>query len=532
MPDIKPDQRIYDVVRDIDTGVYWIPNIQRGYEWGIDRVTKLLDSIMSGYPIGAIMAWKPDDATRQEIRTRRFTRDFSSIGEYPSDTPDPSGDQAYLILDGQQRLQSLYISFLGSYDGKRAYLRVDYIPTDDGDDTDYDFEFLTNEEAQARLQMVHLRTLIKLDMQRLFPFINNLATQLCASINDPLEHAQAFSQKQQDIATNTNRFRECFNVKESLLFQEVEEWHSYEHVLEIFERVNSAGMVLDKSDLLFSTIKLKLAKMEDSFTATLRFLNQDNRYAFTTDFLIKVCLVVFGQRARYEVAKLKNDKFIDDLKRDYSRLDKCFRQMSVWLDDVAHIKANRFLRSQNALIPIIDYMMLSGNDNKPDGENGRAMTQYLYMSFFSRLFSRASDSVLDQIHTVLVREISVNKDHFPIEAIRASMMARLNINYQLEDRYLGNDPDLLLNIVDGGVLQRDPKDPLLGPKDLKLEVDHIFPRSRLKGLGLGDVADHIGNYRLLVMLANRHKSDNPPDLVLQRRIKLHMISPPVQVQAA
>jgi hypothetical protein len=59
----------------------------------------------------------------------------------------------------------------------------------------------------------------------------------------------------------------------------------------------------------------------------------------------------------------------------------------------------------------------------------------------------------------------------------------------------------MLNIVDGGVLQIDPADPTRHPKDLKLEVDHIFPRSKLVEAGLGDVADHLGNYRLIVMPA-------------------------------
>jgi len=57
--ELNPNQRIYDVLQAIDRGVYRVPSIQRGYEWGSDRVTKLLDSIMSGYPIGAFMVWRP-----------------------------------------------------------------------------------------------------------------------------------------------------------------------------------------------------------------------------------------------------------------------------------------------------------------------------------------------------------------------------------------------------------------------------------------------------------------------------------------
>ncbi len=112
MFDLNPNQRIYDVAQAIHQGRYRIPNIQRGYEWGTGRVAKLLDSIMSGYPIGAIMVWRPTDEIRRDIQTRRFVADFESAHDYLSEPPHEAdaGPEAYLVLDGQQRLQSLYLS--------------------------------------------------------------------------------------------------------------------------------------------------------------------------------------------------------------------------------------------------------------------------------------------------------------------------------------------------------------------------------------------------------------------------------------
>jgi hypothetical protein len=42
MPNLNPNQRIYDVFKDIERGVYRLPNIQRGFEWEEDRICKLL----------------------------------------------------------------------------------------------------------------------------------------------------------------------------------------------------------------------------------------------------------------------------------------------------------------------------------------------------------------------------------------------------------------------------------------------------------------------------------------------------------
>lgn len=181
---INPNQTIYSVLQEIHAGKYRIPSIQRGYEWGPERVTKLLDSIMSGYPIGAIMVWRPNAEIRSEIPTRRLIDKFDSGLDYLSEDPHPSDDEAYLVLDGQQRLQSLYLSFFGSYDGRRAYLQIDHVPTDKDDDTDYRFEFITASEAAGRPEMTHVSDLIKQDSDTKFEFAERKAKVLSTTEED------------------------------------------------------------------------------------------------------------------------------------------------------------------------------------------------------------------------------------------------------------------------------------------------------------------------------------------------------------
>jgi hypothetical protein len=133
------------------------------------------------------------------------------------------------------------------------------------------------------------------------------------------------------------------------------------------------------------------------------------------------------------------------------------------------------------------------------------------MAFFRRLF-RAPDNVLDQLHNLVRDSVKQDKKRFPIEKIRAYAKERQWTPWTLHARYFEDDVDLVLNIVDGGMLQIDPADPNRHPKDLKLEVDHIFPRSPLTKIGLGDVVNHVGNYRLVVMPVNRRKLARMPDL--------------------
>jgi hypothetical protein len=510
MPDIAPARRVHDVLHDIAHGHYRIPNIQRGYEWDEQRIAKLLDSIMSGYPLGAIMVWKPAPDVAHDIPTRAFIKHFDTTSGYTSDPTGPVGEEAYLVLDGQQRLQSLYLSFFGTYNGRSVYLQIDHVPTDVDEDTDYRFEFLTTDQSKSRPEMVSLSRILQLDADTRYDFVREKAKEIVALAAASGDTAVTLATKERLIAQNVDRFIDRFDIRRELLFQEVGSKLKYDHVLEIFERVNSGGMVLDKSDLLFSTLKLKLARMEDAFAETLKFLAHGARYEFSNDFLIKTCLVVFDQRAKYEVSKLKDDAFVKNVAAGYKQIDYCLRHLSTWLDDTARIKCSRFLRSRLALIPLIDWMMQSGNRDKPDGENGRAMAEYLYMSFFRRLY-RAPDPALDQLHALIRDSVAEDRSRFPIERIRAFMSQRQATSWTLHDRYFEDDVDLCLNIVDGGQIQIDPSDPSRHPKDLKLEVDHIFPRAPLTAGGMGDAVNHVGNYRLVVMPINRRKLARMPD---------------------
>jgi hypothetical protein len=219
------------------------------------------------------------------------------------------------------------------------------------------------------------------------------------------------------------------------------------------------------------------------------------------------------------VKKLRDDDYINNLKDHYTVLDKCLGQLVAWLDETAWIKCDRFLPSKLALIPLIDYMMLSGEYEKPDGLSSQAMKQYLYMAFFTRLFGRSSDATLDKIHKQLVlcsqgdgsSGIPPVAFDFPLDHLKSIFQDRTKADYGLHKHFFADNADLMLNIVQGGVLQIDPIDPKRDPNELKIEVDHIFPRSKLQK-DMGDIADSLGNYRLIVLLKNRHKSAKFPDI--------------------
>ena len=85
------------LLHHIETGHVKIPQFQREFVWQKAASAKLLDSILKGFPIGTFIVWE----TKETLRSVR------NIGGAQL-KPTPFGESAQYVLDGQQRLTSLY----------------------------------------------------------------------------------------------------------------------------------------------------------------------------------------------------------------------------------------------------------------------------------------------------------------------------------------------------------------------------------------------------------------------------------------
>ena len=90
-----------DLLRDIQAGDVQLPDFQRGWVWDDEHIRSLIASISLSYPIGAVMLLQTggDGAQFQP-------RPVEGVSVDPSKKPDQ------LILDGQQRMTSLYLALL------------------------------------------------------------------------------------------------------------------------------------------------------------------------------------------------------------------------------------------------------------------------------------------------------------------------------------------------------------------------------------------------------------------------------------
>lgn len=97
------DKKYNDILSEIETGQIKVPQFQRKFVWSVQASAKLLDSIIKGYPIGTFIYWR----TNERLRAVR------NIGGL--NLPEPvDGEYVNYVLDGQQRITSLYAAFKGA----------------------------------------------------------------------------------------------------------------------------------------------------------------------------------------------------------------------------------------------------------------------------------------------------------------------------------------------------------------------------------------------------------------------------------
>ncbi len=106
-------QTIHKVVsilnNDEEDGGFWLPNIQRPFVWSEDQICRLFDSILREYPISTLLVWK----TNSDLRRRKFIDNWRESLRLSDFFVPPDKKKKGLVLDGQQRLQSLFIGLKG-----------------------------------------------------------------------------------------------------------------------------------------------------------------------------------------------------------------------------------------------------------------------------------------------------------------------------------------------------------------------------------------------------------------------------------
>lgn len=110
---VMPDS-LSNLIVAVQKGEYRIPQFQREYVWEKTKVMSLFDSIYKEFPIGSFFLWK---AGREHNHLFRHSIDLNI-------PPIEEDESVSFILDGQQRITSLYVTLKGVATNDTDYSRI------------------------------------------------------------------------------------------------------------------------------------------------------------------------------------------------------------------------------------------------------------------------------------------------------------------------------------------------------------------------------------------------------------------------
>ncbi|AKQ69965.1 hypothetical protein A176_006877 [Myxococcus hansupus] len=443
-----------------EEGGFWLPNIQRPFVWSEEQICRLFDSILREYPISTLLVWK----TRSPIRRRRFIDNYRvSFSHELSKFYVPEDDKKKcLVLDGQQRLQSLFIGLKGSYEGKELYLDILSGQLAAPDDVKYRFEFRLAEDSE-------------------FPWMK--FKDLVYSTRTPMGVAQNIisnagrtltSEEAERISEHVSLVFKAFHSDDGLAYQELDntenvELYAEDDVVEIFIRANSGGTRLGKSDLLFSLLSTSWDEADARMEEVLERLNRHG-FKFTRDFVLKTCLTLLGQGARYEVDKFRKPDVQQRIEKHWDDITAAMLDVLDFVRGKTFIRCDKAIPSYLALIPLI-YARFR---YKAAFRAAKNVDAFLLRSLLGGAFSGIPDQMID----ALVAEIDLSQD-FNTDAL-FGVMREKNRSPEIAPERLwtmgyGSDSiHLLLNLWYRGFNYTPSYENNLP------QVDHIFPQSLLK----------------------------------------------------
>ncbi len=443
-----------------EDGGFWLPNIQRPFVWSTEQIARLFDSIMREYPISTLLVWK----TNSQIKSRKFIDNWREDLKLAAFFVPENSRRKSLVLDGQQRLQSLYIALKGSFDGKELFFDVTSGQERDVDDIKYVFKFL--EPTSARFPYVKMKDLVFAATPR-----RELIESIECTAPAPLTRAQT-----DRIGDNIDLVSKTFRVEERISYQELDSidepgLYTEDDVVEIFIRANSGGTRLGKSDLLYS---LLAASWDQSNEEIEILLDEINRHGFgcDRDFILKTCLVLIGKGASYEVEKFRDPGVRAGIESSWGAIEQAIRSVFDFVRGKTFIQCDKAMPSYLALIPLIYFRYKY--PSKWHGVHNADL--YLIRSLLVGAFSGQPDGLIDRI----CRNID-EKQVFDYEEIIYIMeSARRNIHLT-EERlwnmgYGSANIHLLFNLW--------YKDFSYVPAYVNNlpQIDHIFPQSVLKSI--------------------------------------------------
>lgn len=372
------------LINDIDKGIIKIPQFQRDFVWSLEQSANLLDSIIKGYPIGTFILWESDEVLRS----------VRNIGG--TSLPDtPSGSLSQYVLDGQQRMTSLYASLKGLKINRKngvddfSQLYIDLIADEDNP------LIITNIENRKLSEVISLKNLIS------------------GGLSVLAAYPQELHQKLEDYKERLTTYR--FST---ILMRN----SSIDIATEVFTRLNVGGKSLSVFEIMVAktfddSLDFDLSEKYVELTEKLEQVGYETISDSTV--LQTVSILLDGECARKNILKLNKAAFISMWPKAIDAIEKTVE----YFRNYYRIPVSKILPYNSLIIPFAYFFY--HHPKKPIDE----MKLYLDDFFWrTSLTGRYSSSVETKLAQDIKRIELILKKQLPKYEVQVDTSKEMVIN--------------------------------------------------------------------------------------------------------
>lgn len=488
--------KINQIIDKINDNQLFVPAFQREYVWKKKDAKNLIDSLIKDYPTGTMLTWETNNP------------------------PELKGDYVYeltkgsvkLILDGQQRITTLYMLMTGKI--PPYYTKKEILEDIRGLHVNVQ---TTSLEYYRKTIMEHDPCWI--DITEIFK--GNIRTR---DIIDELERKNDGERIEREVENLIDDNIESIKKirDREFLEQIIPVKATIKEAIDIFYIVNSSGVNLTDAELALAQISGYWPQAREEFKEKLNYLSEKG-WVFNLDFIMYVLLGTI-HRMGSKMEKLHSIENKDEIQRVWKILDdKVLDYTMNLLQSQGYVDHTDEINSVYALVPIITYVYLKPNHKLNEEEIKKVIKWFYYSQVRFRYISQlpqkldkdlkvveSSESPFDELLKVISEErpLEIKPQEFVGRSIRSPFFSLMKWYFKSQNAIcLGTGLSIRKNMG----------------KKYSLENDHIFAYSVLRDSEYYDMDDRIDkslaqeftNRMILTLSENRTKSNKLAEVYLK-----------------
>ncbi|MDR1236287.1 MAG: DUF262 domain-containing protein [Holosporaceae bacterium] len=525
-----------DLIMEVENGRLGLPELQRGYVWKATKVRDLLDSMFKGYPIGYLMIWDSSDNT---AKSRQIGTEEKAYAAPKS-----------LVIDGQQRLTSLFAVMLGKKITDEKFnekpITISFNPLTAV------FEVGDNAKKRAA-EWIYDISEVFLNASRSFAYIS----EKVQNISDSREKAGASLSESEKQSLQQNIMNLLSLGDFSIPTLEINGDSDEESVADIFVRVNSGGKPLGEDDFILTLISLYRQegrqKIED-FCRSAKIPKQGTPYNFlfqpSPTHIVRIATSYGFRRSRLHYVYMllrgrdfENGVYSEDLRvRQFDKLKIVLDRVlnvQVWKNfikcaDAAGFVSKTLISSENALVySYVMYLIGKFDYGMEESSLRKLISKWFFMAAVTGYYTDSPEtdmeSDLADLRSIKSAEAFVSLLESKIAAVFTGDYFDISLPNNLANSAPRNPAWFgycaALNILDSKVLfstlhTRELFSPTANGTKTALERHHLFPKAYLARIGITDdrIRNQTANFAFIEWSDNIEILDTSPAEYMKNRL--------------